>query len=541
MQGGHIVVLNGGQKEVAYEEGTRLWQLAEQAGIKDVVCALMNGRIVSLADEPEPGAEVRFLSPRDSEEASRVFLRGATFLLYRAARELFPERTLIVEHMLCGGLYCEMTDLQPGDAALLQRRMDELIAADEDFVLFKLPVEKARKIMLEEGLASKAALLEYRPFSFYRLYAFGPYHNYFHGIMPKSSGYLKGARVHPYDDGLILTYPTPYIEACTPIIHQPKYGRVFRQAEKWASILGVSYVADLNNLLRNGGIEEFINVNEALHERTIAEIAQTIASQPRVRIVLVAGPSSSGKTTFASRLAVHLKVLGKRCQPISVDDYYRDREDIPRMPDGKPDFECIEALDTEKLSEDLNLLLSGEEARIPRFDFIEGRRCGLVPLRIRDDILIIEGIHGLNNALTAGVDDAYKFRIFISPLTTLNIDSHSVVIPEDMRLLRRLVRDKRTRGYSFAQTLAIWNSVRRGEYKYILPYQENADVMFNSTLLYEGLILKKYAYSELKSITPDMENYPEALGLLKFLNYFLTLDDDSLVPRQSILREFIGR
>lgn len=541
MQDGHIVVLNGGQKEVAYEKGTRLWQLAEQAGVKDVVCALMNGRIVSLADEPEPGAEVRFLSPRDSEEASRVFLRGATFLLYRAARELFPERTLIVEHMLCGGLYCELTDMQPGDAALLQRRMDELIAADEDFVLTKMPVEQARKIMLEEGLASKAALLEYRPFNFYRLYAFGPFHNYFHGIMPKSAGYLKGVRVHPYDGGLILTYPTPYLEAGTPIIRQPKYGRVFRQAEKWASILGVSYVADLNNLLRNGGVEEFINVNEALHERTIAEIAQTIASQPRVRIVLVAGPSSSGKTTFASRLAVHLKVLGRRCQPISVDDYYKDREDIPLMPDGKPDFECIEALDTEKLSEDLNLLLSGEEARIPRFDFIEGHRCGLVPLRIRDDILIIEGIHGLNNALTAGVDDAYKFRIFISPLTTLNIDSHSVVIPEDMRLLRRLVRDKRTRGYSFAQTLAIWKSVRHGEYKYILPYQENADVMFNSTLLYEGVILKKYAYSELKSIMPDMENYPEALGLLKFLNYFLTLDDESLVPRQSILREFIGR
>ena len=194
MQGGHIVVLNGGQKEVAYEEGTRLWQLAEQAGIKDVVCALMNGRIVSLADEPEPGAEVRFLSPRDSEEASRVFLRGATFLLYRAARELFPERTLVVEHMLCGGLYCELTDMQPGDAALLQRRMDELIAADEDFELTKMPVAQARKIMLEEGRASKAALLEYRPFNFYRLYAFGPFHNYFHGIMPKSAGCLKGAR-----------------------------------------------------------------------------------------------------------------------------------------------------------------------------------------------------------------------------------------------------------------------------------------------------------------------------------------------------------
>lgn len=537
----YCIVLNGGKKNISYTEGTRLWQLAKQTGAADAICAQMNGRIVSLADPPEHEAVVKFLSPRDSEEASRLFLRGATFLLYRAARELFPERSLVVEHMLCGGLYCELADQQPGDIALLQRRMDELIEADEDFILSKMRVEEAKKIMLDEGLVSKAALLAYRPFDYYRLYKYGGLHNYFHGIMPKSAGYLKGAQVHAYDDGMILTYPTPYIEAGTPIIRQPKYGDVFRQAERWAGVLGVSYVADLNNLLRRGDIEEFINVNEALHERTIAEIAQRIVSRPRVRIVLVAGPSSSGKTTFAGRLAVHLKVLGQRCQPISVDDYYRNRPEIPVGKDGKPDFECIEALDTEKLSADLNKLLAGEEAQMPRFGFVEGRRVSTVPLRIRDDILIIEGIHGLNHALTQGVDDAYKFRIFISPLTTLNIDSHSVVIPEDMRLLRRLVRDKRTRGYSFAQTLGIWDSVRRGEYKFILPYQENADVMFNSTLIYEPLILKKHAYSELRAFTPDMENYPEALSLLKFLNYFMSLGDESLVPRGSILREFIGR
>jgi uridine kinase len=535
------VVTNGGKKKMTFAEGTRLWQLARQMGAVDAICAQMNGRVVSLADAPEPGAVLRFLSPRDSEEASRVFLRGATFLLYRAAHELFPDHALVVEHMLCGGLYCEMMDMQPGDIALLQRRMDELITADEEFLLSKMRVEEAKKIMLDEGLVSKAALLAYRPFDYYRLYTFGSLHNYFHGIMPKSAGYLKGAQVHPYDDGLILTYPTPYIEAGTPIIRQPKYGEVFRQAERWAGVLGVSYVADLNNLLRRGEIEDFINVNEALHERTIAEIAQRIVSRPRVRIVLVAGPSSSGKTTFASRLAVHLKVLGHRCQPISVDDYYKNREDIPLAADGRPDFECIEALDTDKLSDDLNRLLSGQEAQMPRFDFVQGCRSETVPMRIRDDILVIEGIHGLNHALTEGVDDAYKFRIFISPLTTLNIDSHSVVVPEDMRLLRRLVRDKRTRGYSFAQTLAIWDSVRRGEYKFILPYQENADVMFNSTLLYEPLILKKHAYSELRAFTPEMENYPEALSLLKFLNYFMSLSDESLVPRGSILREFIGR
>ncbi len=537
----YITAVNGGVRKITYTEPARLWQLAKEAGATYAVCALMNGRIVSLADAPEPGATVRFLAARDSEEASRVFLRGATFLLYRAAKELFPDRALVVEFMLCGGLYCEMDDLKPGDVAELQQRLDALIAADEEFVLTQMRVEEARKIMLAEGLISKAALLAFRPFDYYRLYEYGGLHNYFHGIMPRSAGYLISAQVHAYDDGLILTYPTPYIEAGTSIIKQPKYGEVFRQAERWAGVLGISYVADLNNLLRRGDTEEFINVNEALHERTIAEIAQRIASKPRVRIVLVAGPSSSGKTTFASRLAVHLKVLGRRCQPISVDDYYGDRSNIPLDEFGKPDFETIDALDTAKLSDDLNLLLAGQEAQLPRFSFVEGRRISTVPLRIRDDILIIEGIHGLNHALTEGVDDAYKFRIFISPLTTLNIDSHSVVVPEDLRLLRRLVRDKRTRGYSFAQTLAIWDSVRRGEYKYILPYQENADVMFNSTLLYEPLVLKKYAYSELRAFTPEMEHYPEALALLKFLNYFMSLDDESLIPRSSILREFIGR
>lgn len=537
----YCVVLNGGKKQIPINEDTRLWQVAKDTGASDAVCALMNGSIVSLADAPAPQSTIRFLSPRDSEQASRVFLRGATFLLYRAVRELFPGRALVVEYMLCGGLYCELNDLQPGDVGELQKRMDALVGADEDFVLASLSVEEARKIMLDEGLVSKAALLAYRPFDYYRLYEYGGMHNYFHGIMPKSAGYLKGARIHAYDDGLILTYPTPYIEADTPIIRQPKYGEVFREAERWAGVLGVSYVADLNNMLLRGDIEDFINVNEALHERTISEIAQRIASRPRVRIVLVAGPSSSGKTTFASRLAVHLKVLGKRCQAISVDDYYRNRPDIPRDENGDYDFECLEALDTEKLNGDLNLLLAGKEAHMPRFDFLEGRRKETIPLTIRGDILIIEGIHGLNHALTEGVDDAYKFRIFISPLTTLNIDSHNVVVPEDLRLLRRLVRDKRTRGYSFAQTFAIWDSVRRGEYKFILPYQENADVMFNSTLLYEPLILKKHAYSELRAFTPEMDNYPEALSLLKFLNYFMSLGDESLVPRGSILREFIGR
>ena len=528
--------------KTAFDDDTRLWQIAKNANMDDAVCALMGGRIVSLSDAPEEQADVRLLLPTEHEHASRVFMRGLSFVLYRAARELFADRRLRVDYMLCGGIYCELGKLDEGDVAALQNKMDALIEADEDFELSIKRVDEAKKIMLAEMLDAKAELLAFRPFDYYRLYTYGGLHNYFHGVMPKSAGCLKGAHLYPYADGLMLTYPTPYTMAHTPIMSQPKYAAVFRQADRWAKELSASYVTDINNMFRSGDIADFISVNEALHERTIADIAHSIAANDELRVVLVAGPSSSGKTTFSSRLSVHLKAVGKRCTPVSIDDYYKDLIDQPIDEDGKRDFETIEAIDTAKLGADIGKLLAGAEAQMPRYDFIAGkRREQTVPLRIeRKDVLIIEGLHGLNDALLPGVNEQCKFKIFISPLTTLNIDEHSVVMPEDLRLLRRLVRDKRTRGFSFAQTFAVWDNVRRGEYKYILPYQETADVMFNSTLLYEPLILKKHAYSELRRFTPDMPNYPEALGLLKFLNYFLSYGDESAVPRSSILREFIG-
>ncbi len=532
----------GNEEKTAVEFGqdTRLWEIAERNGFKDAVCALMNGRIVSLADSPEQEAQVVFLSPYESEQASRVYLRGATYVLYRAARELFPKRRFTVAYMLCGGAYCELEPLETGDVKKLKRRMDELIAADEEFVLHVMRVDEAKKIMLDEGLDDKAELLSYRPFDYFRLYEYGGMHNYFYGIMPKSAGYVKDAGLYPYGDGMILKIPTPYHEAAVSIIDRPQYADVFKQAERWGKELSVVNVADINNIFREGGMAEFIRVNEAMHVSAIDSIARQIADSGSVRVVLVAGPSSSGKTTFASRLSVHLKALGKKCRPISVDDYYKSRSDIPLDEKGKPDFECIEALDTDKLGKDLELLLSGREAQMPRFDFVAGERRETVPMSIDDDILVIEGIHGLNDRLTHTIPSDKKFKIFISPLTTLNIDSHNVVMPEDLRLLRRLVRDKRTRGYSFAQTFAVWDSVRRGEFKYILPYQHTADVMFNSTLFYEPLLLKKHAYSDLRQFTPDMPHYPEALDLLKFLNYFLSFSDQGAVPQNSILREFIG-
>ncbi len=528
-------------KEYAIEPGLTLSEMAKNVNASDAVCALMEGNLVSMAELPQEGSNITFLSPQKSQLASRLFLRGATFVLFCAAKALFPQRPLRVDHTLYGGMFCRIPDITPDEIALLEKKVLEYVKRDEEFVLSVMPLGEAKKIMLDEGLAAKAALLAYRPFDYYRLYEFDGQKNYFHGIMPKSSGYLKGIQLFPYSNGFILKYPAPFVEASTPITGQPKYSAVFREAERWAAVLSASYVADINDMFRNGGIVDFIDVNEALHEKTIAGIAQQIADRGGVRIVLVAGPSSSGKTTFASRLAVHLKAIGKKCKPISVDDYYKNREDIPFDEYGKPDLESISALDVEKLNEDLVKLLACEVAQMPRYDFYTGsRKEQSVPLCIDDDILIIEGIHGLNDDLTRNIPAQLKFKVFISPLTALNIDEHNVVFPDDLRLLRRLARDRRTRGFSFEQTLAIWDSVRRGEYRYILPYQETTDVMFNSTLLYEPLVLKKHCYSELMKFKPGMPHYPEAQSLIKFLNYVLSFDDESAIPPRSILREFIG-
>lgn len=531
---------DGDFKEYHVGPGARLCDIASDVQ-PGAICAIMDGNLFSLGAEARQGAHIKFLYPESDQLASRVFLRGATFLLYCAAKELMPGRNLIVEHSLYGGMFCTIPGITAQEIAALEKKVNEYIAENKEFNLTKMQVNDAKKVMLDEGLFAKAALLDYRPFDYYRLYEYNGYRNYFHGIMPKSSGYLKGMRLYPYSNGFILKYPAPYTEASRPIMSQPKYTSIFAKAEEWARVLNASYISDINEMLMNGGIYGFIDVNEALHEMTISNIAQQIAGREGIRVVLIAGPSSSGKTTFASRLAVHLRAAGRKCRPISLDNYYKDREDIPVDKKGKRDLESIGALDVEKLNDDLKKLLSCEVASLPLYDFYTGaRKHETVQLCIDDDILIIEGIHGLNDALTKDIPGDQKFKIFVSPLTTLNIDEHNVVFPDDLRLIRRLTRDKRTRGYSFEQTFAIWDSVRRGEYKYILPYQESADVMFNTTLLYEPLVLKKHCYGDLLKFKSDMPYYPEARSLVKFMNYILSFEDETTIPIHSLLREFIG-
>lgn len=529
---------NGSYEEVGFENGTKLSDLKKD---RDGICALMDGSVISLADPPKDGAKIEFISPNKSMLASRVFLRGATFLLYCAAKSLFPDKRLTVEHDLCGGVICRLDGAGEKEIKALETKIYEYISRDGDFDFIKVHLNEARKIMAEEGLTEKARLLEYRPFDYFRFYRFDGRTNYFHGVMPKSAGYLDGVSLRPYYNGFILKYPTPYSEASVSVFDQKKYRQVFEKAEEWARILSVSYIADLNDLQKKGMTEDFIDVNEALHEQTISEFAREINGRPDVRLILIAGPSSSGKTTFASRLSVHLRASGRKCLPISIDDYYKNREDIPVDRFGNADRESVEAIDSEKLSEDLKKLLSGETAYLPKYDFPSGmRKKETVPARIDSHLIILEGIHGFNDALTGAVPDKNKYKIYVSPLTTLNFDEHSTVFPDDLRLIRRLVRDKMSRGFSFEQTFSAWDSVRRGEYKYILPYQETADAMFNSALVYEPLVLKKHCYEELKSFTPESRYYPEANSLLKFLNYFLSFENENAIPQKSILREFIG-
>lgn len=534
-------IVAGQVRRYELTDGLTLAQAAYLHGQTDAICALTGGTPLALNEQIAPGDKVTFLSPLTSEHASRVFLRGATFLLHCAVKALLPNRKLLVDHVLAGGVFCRLDNVTQDDIALVEQKIFDFIKSDAPFVHTRVDVAQAKEALHREGMDQLVRLLKFRPFDYFNLYAFDGHRCYFHGIMPPSAGYLKGTKLSPYLDGFILHFPAPYREETSEGMRQHKYAAVFTQAERWAQKMSASYIADINEFYLEGRMKDFIAVNEALHEKRIAEIAEMISARPDVRIVLIAGPSSSGKTTFAKRLAVHLRVIGTRCRPISVDDYYKDREDTPKNEYGELDFEHIDALDVKKLGDDLDALLRGETAHMPKFDFVRGRRKQqMKPLRIDDELLIIEGIHALNDKLTQNIPADKKFKIFISPLTALNFDSRSTVLPEDLRILRRLARDQRDRGASFAETFNLWESVRIGEYKYILPYQETADVMFNSTLLYEPLVLKKYCYEKLRRICSHEPCYAQAQSLLKFLNYFMSMDDETSIPNNSILREFIG-
>ena len=521
------------------EPGTTLSEIAQSSDKAFVSCAVVGEELAELSYRVMKPANIRLLSADEDDEASRVYFRGLVLLMQRAARELYGQADVALEYALNAGVFCRLCGAEStaDNVQKLKQKICQYIEEDSSIEKSIWKTSDVLTYFKQTGRADKAQALAYRKHSTHLLYTSGGFSSYYYGIMPSRTGVIKQFDLKPYRDGMMLSYPTPYTY-CDVLKDQPKFAQAFDLSQKWADILNASTVADLNHKLESGEFAEFIQINEALHSQQLARLCRDIAARPKTRIILIAGPSSSGKTTFANRLRINMGVYGKKCYVVSLDDYYLERD--TRVPDenGKIDFECLEALDLPVLNRDLNNLLAGKQVTLPRYDFESGTRQRGKDVCLKPgEMLIIEGIHGLNKRLTGDIPDETLFKIFLSPLSPLNLDRENIIFPEDIRLLRRLVRDKLSRGRDFLTTLEKWSEVREGEHRYILPYLENADVIFNTTLLYEVSILKKYAYDELKWLKTQSV---QARYLYKFLNYFSSSDLERVIPIDSILREFIG-
>ena len=539
------IYVDGVERE--YSEGTIYEVVAKEFQtdeIPQIVAVKANNKLTQLMSPIEDGANIELIDLRTTD-GMRIYQRSLSFVFIRAVMELYKDTNVIVKHSLSQGLYCEFQGehrLINRDIPLIRHRMQVIIDKDESFIESLMSISEATEIFKRYNMKSKLDLLKYRTKDYVKMYSLGWLNDYFYGYMLPSTGYLKKNDLIYYKPGLILRHPVEFSPFDVPKFseHEKLY-EIHSEAEKWGDILDVSYVANLNNKIEEGLAGEFIKIAEALHEKKIAKIADAITEQGK-RVVLIAGPSSSGKTTFANRLKIQLRVNGLRPITLSTDDYFVNREMTPRDESGEYDFDSIEALDIEMFNKDLKDILDGEEVDLPTFDFKTGHReYGDKKLKIDDDqIVIIEGIHGLNEKLTEDVLKKDKYKIYVSALTQLNIDSHNRIPTTDVRVIRRIVRDNGFRGHSALKTLHLWKSVRRGEEKNIFPYQEDADAVFNSALVYEMAILKKHAIPLLEEITREFKEYSEARRLLKFLSYFTSVDDDNLVPTTSILKEFIG-
>lgn len=541
------VHIDGTSRE--YEAGTTLLAISRDVAHlypAPIVAAAIDNDVKDLQATVQESGSVSFID-LTGEEGMRVYRRSLAFVLVAAANDLFPAGEVTVEHSLSKGLYCEVhldRELSAADVARLEERMRQIIAADRPFIRRSMPRLAAIDLFRAAGQLGKVKLLSQMERDHVSVYYCGDAYDYFYGTMAPSTGYLQVFELKFHPPGLVLRFPEKEAPAALPPFgKQEKLFKVFQEAEQWGKILRCPYVADLNDQVAHGQTAEIIRIAEALHEKKLAQIADYIGEHiDQVRVILVAGPSSSGKTTFAQRLNVQLRVNGIRPVPISLDDYFVDRERTPRDEKGDYDFEAIEALDLELFNEHLIRLLNGESVKIPTYNFMlgrrefRGRRIQIEP----DQPLIIEGIHGLNERLTTAVPHSQKIKIYISALTQLAIDPHNRIPTTDTRLIRRLVRDSQFRSHDALKTLAIWPSVRRGEERNIFPFQEEADIMFNSALIYELGVLKSRADGLLRAIGPESPLHSEATRLLNFLSYFTALPDDD-IPANSILREFLGK
>jgi len=535
--------------ECEFPLGITLAEIAQLLSVetpKTILGAYVNHRPKPMDYEMVKPRMVEFIdySCRDGQ---RMYLRTLSFILYAAIRNLWPEVRLKIDHAISKGYYCELEQLGRSfteeDAWQIKEEMRSIIHQDIPVERKMVLTETAISLLETNGLTRKAEL--YR--SYGRLYApiflLGEHVNFFYGHMLTSTGCISNFGIEKYYDGFLLRFPIlGNICELEPAIKQDKLFGIFREHKKWAEILGVEDIPRLNSFKRENRQSDLIKISEALHEKKIAEIATAITQKRGlVNIILIAGPSSSGKTTFSHRLGIQLAVNGLHAIEVSVDNFFVNREFTPVDEAGNYDFEALEAIDVPYFNDFLLRLMAGEEVPVPRFDFQLGQRKfnGKTMKMEKDNILIIEGIHGLNPELTPKIASENTFRIFVSALTQISIDEHTYIPTTDNRLLRRIIRDSKYRGYDAFTTIQRWPSVRRGEEKHIFPFQENADIMFNSALIYELAVIKKYASPLLKQVKENTPEYSEAVRLLIFISYFDTIPEDE-IPPTSVLREFLG-
>lgn len=533
-----------------YEDNATLLEISKDVEDRyehPIIVGSVNGRLRELAKVPKDGDNVDFLTTA-TDTGNKTYIRGLILMFLKAVYTVYGKdaiEAVRMEHSIGAGLYGEIDGAAVVDREhleLVKQEMNRLVAEDIPFKKRVVSTVEAAEQFTRHHMYAKAKLFGYRRTSKVNVYSLGGFEDYFYGYMPPSTGILSVFDLFPYENGFILLAPDKSAPEELPVFEEKeKFFNVLQESNEWARIMEIETVGAMNDALVAGKLNEIILVQEAFMEKKIAEIAEQIKARGGVKFVMIAGPSSSGKTTFSHRLSIQLKTLGMKPHPIGVDDYFLDREDTPKHPDGTYNFEALEAIDVEQFNNDMLALLRGEKVELPSFNFKKGAReyKGDYLELGEDDILVIEGIHGLNDELSYRLPVESKFKIYISALTQLNIDEHNRIPTTDARLLRRIVRDARTRGASATKTISMWPSVRLGEEENIFPFQEEADVMFNSALLYELVILKQFAEPLLFGVDKDAPEYVEAKRLLKFLDYFLGASSED-VPKNSILREFIG-
>ncbi len=535
---------------VEYEQGSTYAEIAEDYKEKvdgDIILVMVNGKLCELHKKIQDGVKVEFVTTKDSV-GNDTYVRGAIFLMLRAFYGVLGRekiKRISVEHTLGKAIYCDYEGKEPLSNELLakvKREMQDLVDRNLPIIKKSIPTAEAVKMFKDLGMNDKVELFKYRSASSTNYYELDGFKDYFYGYMPASTGILKVFDLQLYEEGFLLLLPdTSDTTKVADYDDRPLLFKTQHEANEWGRIMGLGCVGDLNEQICNGNIEDMILVQEALQEKRIGDIAEQIKSRGGVKFVMIAGPSSSGKTSFSHRLSIQLRTLGLRPHPVALDNYFKNREDTPKDENGNYNFECLEAIDVEGFNKDMLALLKGETVQMPTFNFKIGRReYKGNTLKLEDgDILVLEGIHGLNDALSYSLPKESKFKIYISALTQLNIDEHNRIPTTTTRLIRRIVRDARTRGTSAQGTIAMWYSVRRGEEENIFPFQEQADCMFNSALVYELAVLKQYVEPLLFGIKEDDPEYLEANKLLKFLKYFLGISSEG-IPHNSIVREFIG-